>query len=71
MDIERKKLNLMQWLAQLNNEQLLKKVEAVQAEDIDFWDELSEPQKEEIKKGLGELDSNLKHDYNQVVAPFK
>ena len=46
-------------------------VEAVQAEDIDFWDDLSEPEKEEIRKGLSELDSDLKHDCNQVVAPFK
>jgi hypothetical protein len=50
MDIETKKLNLIQWLAQLNNEQLLKKVEAIQAEDIDFWDELSEPQRKKLRR---------------------
>lgn len=32
MDIQTKKLDLIQWLIQLNDERLLKKIEALQAE---------------------------------------
>jgi hypothetical protein len=62
MDIQTKKLNLIQWLIQLNDERLLKKIEALQAEDTDFWNELNEDQRQEVKKGITELDAGLKHD---------
>lgn len=68
MDIQAKKLDLIQWLIQLKDERLLKKVEALQAEDIDFWNELSERQKQEIKRGIAELDAGRKHEYEQVIA---
>lgn len=71
MDIQAKKLDLIQWLIQLKDESLLKKVEALQAEDTDFWSALSEDQKEEIKKGLAELDAGQKHDYEQVIFKYR
>ena len=66
MDIQAKKLDLIQWLIHLNDERLLKKIEALQAEDLDFWNELSEAQRQEIKKGIAELDAGQKHDYEQA-----
>jgi len=68
MDIQTKKLNLIQWFIQLNDERLLMKIEALQAEDLDFWNDLSEYQRQEIKKGIAELDAGQKHDYEQVVS---
>ena len=71
MDISAKKLDLIQWLIQLNDEHLLNKIQALQAEDVDFWNELSEPQRQEIKKGLAELETGQKHDYESVVAKYR
>ncbi len=71
MDIQTKKLDLIQWLVQLNDEQLLNKIQALQKEDTDFWNELSEPQRQEIKKGLAELETGQKHDYESVVAKYR
>ena len=71
MDIQTKKLNLIQWLVQLNDEQLLNKIQALQNEDTDFWNELSEPQRQEIKNGLAELETGQKHDYESVVAKYR
>lgn len=71
MDIQSKKLDLIQWLIQLKDERLLKKVEALQAEDIDFWNELSERQKQEIKRGIAELDAGRKHEYEQVISKHR
>ena len=71
MDISAKKLDLIQWLIQLNDEHLLNKIQALQAEDVDFWNELSEPQRQEIKKGLAELETGQKNDYESVVAKYR
>lgn len=71
MDISAIKLDLIQWLIQLNDEHLLNKIQALQAEDVDFWNELSEPQRQEIKKGLAELETGQKHDYESVVAKYR
>ena len=71
MDIQTKKLDLIQWLIQLNDERLLKKIEILQAEDLDFWNELSEPQRQEIIKGIAELDAGQKHDYEQVISKYR
>lgn len=71
MDIQAKKLDLIQWLIQLNDEVLLRKIEALQAEDVDFWDTLTEQQKEEIKKGIAELESGHKYSYDQVMSNYR
>ncbi len=71
MDIQTKKLDLIQWLIQLNDERLLKKIEILQAEDLDFWNELSEHQRQEIKKGIAELDAGKKQDYEQVIFKYR
>ena len=71
MDIKAKKLDLIQWIIKLNDEHLLKKIQALQAEDIDFWNELSEQQKQEIKKGIAELDAGQKHEYEQVISKYR
>ena len=71
MDIQTKKLDLIQWLIQLKDERLLKKIEILQAEDLDFWNELSDPQRQEIIKGIAELDAGQKHDYEQVISKYR
>lgn len=68
MDIQAKKLRLFQWLAGITDERLLNKVEALRKEDVDFWDELTERQQQEIKQGIDELDAGKKHDYQQVMS---
>jgi TRAP-type C4-dicarboxylate transport system substrate-binding protein len=71
MDIQAQKLDLIQWIIQLNDERLIKKIAALQSEDKDFWDELPEEQKQEIRKGIAELDNSEKHDYNKVVSKYR
>ena len=71
MDIQAKKLDLIRWVLQLNDERLLNKIEALQTEDLDFWNELSDPQRKEIVKAIGELDAGKKHDYEEVIAKYR
>jgi len=67
MDIQTKKLTLIQWLISLKDESVIEKVEALSKEDTDFWHELTEGQKAEIKQGIQELESGDKYDYEQVM----
>lgn len=67
IDMQAKKLTLIQWLINLDDERMIEKVEALSKEGTDFWNELTEEQKAEIRQGVQELDSGQKYDYEQVM----
>lgn len=46
------------------------KIEDLQSEDLDFWNELDEHQKQEIKKGIAELEAGEKYDYKKVISQY-
>ncbi|MDN6311117.1 MAG: hypothetical protein ACTH3E_09860 [Psychroflexus halocasei] len=57
MDIEATKLELIHLLLQTEKESILKKLKSVfEEEKGDWWDEMSEKEKEEIKTGLSQAD---------------
>lgn len=68
MDTSTRKPDLIRWLIQLSDEKILSKIQALQEENTDFWNELNEPQRQEIKKSLAELEAGQRHDYESVVA---
>lgn len=41
MDIQARKLNLIQWLVNLTDETVLQELENLHQKDVDFWEELS------------------------------
>jgi hypothetical protein len=52
MNIKSMKLHLMRLILQTNDEKLLSKVkEILGQEEADWWDEMSEEEKEDIKEG--------------------
>lgn len=57
MDIETTKLELIHLLFQTQEESILKKLKSVfEEEQIDWWDEMSISEKEEIETGLKQAD---------------
>ena len=57
MDIQAEKLQLIEWLAKLNNANVLKQFIALKNEqEKDWWDELSEEEKKEIEEGIAQAD---------------
>ncbi|QHI36295.1 hypothetical protein IMCC3317_16550 [Kordia antarctica] len=57
MNIEATKLELMHLLLQTQKESLLKKLKSVfEEEHVDWWNEMSEKEQEEIKTGLTQAD---------------
>ena len=62
IDLENKKIELIQWLSTLDNEIIIDKLMKLrESEEADWWNEISEGEKESIEKGIEDADSgNLK-----------
>ena len=52
MNIEAEKLGLIQWLTQLTDETVIKKIIAIRGEKTDWWDAIDEDERKEIMKDL-------------------
>jgi hypothetical protein len=67
MDIESTKLELMHLLLQTQKESVLKKLKSVfEEEQVDWWNEISEKEQEEIKTGLAQAD-RAEYKANEAV----
>ena len=62
IDLQHKKIELIQWLSTLDNEIIIDKLMKLrESEKADWWDEISEGEKESIEKGIEDANSgNLK-----------
>ncbi|GAB4511895.1 hypothetical protein [Allomuricauda sp.] len=68
MDIQASKLELIQAILKVDNASIIEKmVNILQKEQGDFWDELSEDQQQEIKRGLAQLDEGKRVSYDSFV----
>ena len=67
MNIETTKLELSHLLLQTQKESLLKKLKSVfEEEQVDWWNEMSENEQEEIKTGLKQADKG-EYVANEIV----
>lgn len=68
MDIQAEKLELIEWLANLNDATVIDKIKAIKSKkDLDWWISLSEEQKQDIDAGISDLDNGRKKSFNQVI----
>jgi predicted transcriptional regulator len=56
MNLEVRKLNLINWISSIQEEEILSEVEKVQKEKADWWDKVNHKDKKAIKEGLDQLD---------------
>lgn len=67
MNIETTKLELMHLLLQTQKESILKKIKSVfEEEQVDWWNEMSKNEQEEIKTGLAQADKE-EYKANETV----
>ena len=72
MDIQTEKLQLIEWLARLNNTTVLKRFIALKKEqEKDWWDEISEEERAEIEEGLAQADRGEVVSHKVVMAKYK
>ncbi len=72
MNIEATKLELMQMLLQTQQEKVLIKLKKVfEEENIDWWNEISPEERQEIKTGIRQADDKELVPHNKVMNKFK
>jgi hypothetical protein len=72
MDIQAEKLQLIEWLARLNNTATLKRFITLKKEqEKDWWDQLSTEEKSEIEEGLAQADRGEVVPHKEVMAKYK
>lgn len=56
INIQNKKLELIQWLCTLEDLSIINKIFDKKKEKTDWWDEISDAEKDSIEKGLKDAD---------------
>lgn len=68
MDIQATKIELIKTILAIENSEFIQKVaDFVNKEKVDFWNELSASQQNEIKKGINDLDAGKKVSYDSFL----
>jgi len=68
MNIEASKITLVKMILNIENERLIERItKFISNESIDFWDELSVDEQEEIALGLKQLDNGEQISFEEVL----
>ena len=71
MDIRLEKLELMKMLMETENPSVLKAIRKIfQKEEKDWWDDLTEEQKEFLEESLKQADNGEVHDFNAFIEHY-
>jgi len=68
MDIQATKIELVKTILAIENNEFIQKVaDFISKEKVDFWNELSASEKNEIKKGINDLDQGKRVSYDSFL----
>ena len=71
-NIESKKLALIQWLTSLNDVSMIDKIlELKNKESKDWWNEISDEEKESIEKGLSDAESGKLKPHSEIRKKYE
>ncbi len=70
MGLERRKLNLINWISSLKDESLLKRIESIRSEESNWWEQISNEERAEIELGLSQLDKGEYIPHEQVMKKY-
>ena len=72
MNIQDKKIELIQWLSTLNDESVIEKIlELRDSEKTDWWEEISEKEKESIEQGIKDADSGKLTSHSEARKSYE
>ena len=72
MNLAVKKIELIEWLSRVQDENLIKKVEGLRKEaEADWWDALTKEQQEDIEAGVTDLEEGRKKDLKKVLSKYR
>ncbi|WP_194767706.1 hypothetical protein [Tamlana sp. I1] len=72
LSIENKKIELIQWLSTLNDQSLIDKLMILkEKERTDWWNEISESEKNSIEKGIQDADDGKLTSHSTVKTIYE
>jgi hypothetical protein len=71
MNLESRKLNLINWISSLQEDDVLSKLEKIQEQKTDWWNQISDEDKTAINEGLDQLDQGEFLTRDQVRTKIK
>lgn len=72
MDIQAEKLELIRWLANINEPSIIKRFIALKnKQQSDWWDHISMDEKSEIEEGLAQADNGDVVSHDEVMAKYQ
>jgi hypothetical protein len=71
MGLAVKKLDIIGWIAKLNDEDIPDKIEFLRKQEDDWWDTIGKDEKTGILEGLSQLDRGESVAHEQVMAQYK
>jgi len=71
MNLETRKINLINWISTIQEDSILEKVEKIQKEKTDWWDNISDKDKKAINEGIEQLDKGEHLTHLQVRSKIK
>jgi hypothetical protein len=71
MDLQAKKLWLIEWLLSVQDARILSRVESIVKESPDFWDDLSPEAKSSVEQGLNDYQTGKVFTSDEVKGRIK
>lgn len=71
MNIEIRKINLINWISSVQEDDIIEKLEKIQKEKADWWDSLNTADKKAINEGIEQLDKGEYFNREQVRSKIK
>lgn len=71
MNIQAQKLEILKLVLNTDNPLILRKIKSLFTKGKDFWDDLTEPEQEEILRGIEELDNGDAFSYDEVLKKYR
>lgn len=72
MNIQDKKIELIQWLSTLNDESVIEKIlELRDTEKTDWWEGISAKEKESIEQGIKDADSGKLTSQSEIRKSYE
>ncbi len=70
-DLEARKLSIIEYLAELDNESVIHQIENLLKPSVDFWDTLRQGEKESIQRGISQLNEGKRISYDKYLKKYQ
>ncbi|MGE5394073.1 MAG: hypothetical protein ACM3P1_04965 [Candidatus Saccharibacteria bacterium] len=71
MNLETRKLKIINWISRLQDETIIEKIETLQLRRRDWWNLIDEDEKSEIENGIRQADNGELKTTEEIMSKYK